>query len=225
MRLVSIFCFGLLFSLTPIKAQPHPPDCAYMSVQTPHQDLDDWSFTLLDTLFQLSPSYAPTDLQILSDLGINSDKQIRAIMANDLKQLMQEATAAGYLLVIQSAYRSYNYQAQTFAYWVEQEGEEAALKSSARAGHSEHQLGTAIDFRSEGGPPAWELEDWATSPEGAWLAENGWRYGFVMSYPKGKETTTCYIYEPWHYRYIGKENAADFNASGLSLREWIWNRQ
>jgi len=176
-------------------------------------------------LFQVSEDYEPTDLIPLSELGINSDKEIRQFMADDLKNLLQDANAAGYPLVIQSAYRSHSYQAQTFAYWVEQEGQEAALKSSARAGHSEHQLGTVIDFRSEGGPPAWELEDWATTPEGAWVAENAWRYGFVMSYPKGLEEITCYIYEPWHYRYIGIENARDHKESGLSLREWIWNKQ
>ena len=103
-------------------------------------------------------------------------------------------------------------------------GPEAALKTSARPGHSEHQLGTALDFRSADGPPAWELPDWQKTSEGAWLAENGPRFGFVMSYPAGQEAVTCYSYEPWHYRYVGRDAAAELVESGLTLREWLWTR-
>jgi D-alanyl-D-alanine carboxypeptidase len=97
--------------------------------------------------------------------------------------------------------------------------------SSARAGHSEHQLGTALDFRSARGPDPWDLEDWGATPEGRWLAENAHRFGFVMSYPAGQESVTCYIYEPWHYRYVGREVAQEVMASGLTLREWLWSRE
>ena len=83
-------------------------------------------------------------------------------------------------------------------------GYAAALKSSARAGHSEHQLGTTVDFRSYGGSAPWYYADWGRSKAGAWLKSNAWKYGFVMSYPKGKTTLTCYAYEPWHYRYVGR---------------------
>ena len=69
---------------------------------------------------------------------------------------------------------------------------------------------------------AWDLDDWAATPEGAWLAENAWRFGFVMSYPRGKEAVTCYLYEPWHYRYLGRELAARVRASGLAPREYLW---
>ena len=91
----------------------------------------------------------------------------------------------------------------TFAYWVRVSGYAAALRSSARAGHSEHQLGTTLDFRSYGGSAPWNYADWGTTKAGAWLRNNAWRYGFVMSYPKGKTSVTCYAYEPWHYRYVG----------------------
>ena len=210
---------------TAIFAQTSLPGCNYNDLLTQHQSLNDWSRSFLDTLYKLPPDYAPEDLISLRSLGIESDKEVRAIIAEDLKALMQTASDNGHPLAIQSAYRSYGYQERTFAYWVEQEGKEAALRSSARAGHSEHQLGTVLDFRSEGGPPAWELEDWGITPAGAWLAENAWRFGFVMSYPKNKEVITCYIYEPWHYRYIGKENAKAFKESGLTLREWLWQQQ
>jgi len=105
---------------------------------------------------------------------------------------------------------------------LDRDGYEAALASSARPGHSEHQLGTAIDLRSYSGPPAWELEDWAATPEGAWVAANAHIYGFVMSYPKGMSDVTCYVYEPWHYRYVGRETAAAIHRSGLTPREYLW---
>lgn len=200
------------------------PECGYTDIPTKFQDYSDWQRTLLDTAFKLPESYYPEDLVSVRKAGIEQDYQVRAIILEHLAALMQAAAAAGHPLAIQSAFRSYDYQERTFAYWVEQDGREAALKSSARPGHSEHQLGTVVDFRSADGPPAWELEDWAQTPAGAWLKKNAHRYGFVMSYPKGKSNITCYIYEPWHYRYLGRELAGEVFASGLTLREWLWER-
>ena len=100
-----------------------------------------------------------------------------------------------------------------------------ALLSSARAGHSEHQLGTTLDLRSYGGSAPWNYKDWGTTKAGAWLKANAWKYGFVMTYPKGKTSVTCYQYEPWHYRYVGRDTARKVRASGLTLREYLWKQQ
>jgi D-alanyl-D-alanine carboxypeptidase len=127
--------------------------------------------------------------------------------------------------VVQSAFRSYATQKSTFAYWVRVHGYPTALKESARAGHSEHQLGTTLDFRSYGGRAPWDYTDWATTKAGAWLKANAWKYGFVMSYPKGKTTVTCYRYEPWHYRYVGRTRARTIRNSSLTLRQFLWREQ
>lgn len=202
------------------------PQCGYEDRAAALNGYADWPHTLLDTLYKLPESYAPEDLVPVSDAGVGTDTMyVRGVVMPDLQALLAEAEAAEVRLEVQSAYRSYSYQETTFAYWVAQDGLEAALKTSARPGHSEHQLGTALDFRSAGGDPAWELADWRETPEGAWLAENAARFGFVMSYPKGKEAVTCYSYEPWHYRYVGRGVAAEVEASGLTLREWLWQRQ
>jgi len=103
-------------------------------------------------------------------------------------------------------------------------GYDHALRTSARPGHSEHQLGTTFDFTSLGGRPPWEYADWAATPAGGWMAANAWRYGFVMSYPRNSFARVCYDYEPWHYRYLGRQAAAEVRASGLTLREWLWLR-
>jgi D-alanyl-D-alanine carboxypeptidase len=142
-------------------------------------------------------------------------------MATDLQEMSAAAAAAGSPIGIQSAYRSYAEQEQVFAHWVSIHGYQGALKLSARPGHSEHQLGLGIDVRSE--PPVDTLSgSWGATPAGTWMRANAWKYGFVMSYPKGKTAVTCYAYEPWHFRYVGRELAAEVRASGLTLRQYLW---
>ncbi|MGL4608836.1 MAG: M15 family metallopeptidase [Trueperaceae bacterium] len=201
------------------------PSCSYDDVLTAHQGYEDWALTLLDTIYKLPETYAPPDLVSVAETGLSADYKLRALVLPDLTALVGAARDAGLRLELQSAYRSYSYQAKTFQSWVDKEGLEAALQSSARPGHSEHQLGTAADFRSAGGPAPWDVADWGTTPEGSWLAQHAWEYGFVMSYPSGKQNITCYIYEPWHYRYVGKNVAKAVKESGLTLREWLWERQ
>ena len=64
-------------------------------------------------------------------------------------------------------------------------------------------------------------ESYGETPEGIWLAENCWRYGFIIRYPKGKEEITGYTYEPWHVRYLGKSTAKLVYDSGLTLEEFL----
>ena len=97
--------------------------------------------------------------------------------------------------------------------YVKRDGAQNADRYSARPGYSEHQTGLAFDInyadsRFEG------------TDQAIWLAENAYKYGFILRYPEGKEHITGYMYEPWHYRYIGVENAAKIFASGLTLEEY-----
>ncbi len=89
--------------------------------------------------------------------------------------------------------------------------------TSARAGHSEHQLGTAIDFTIPGLARPWYYADWGRTRTGAWLRSNAWRYGFVLSYPAGGTARSCYAYEPWHYRWVGRDSR-DGSAPAASSR-------
>jgi D-alanyl-D-alanine carboxypeptidase len=180
---------------------------------------------LLDTIYALPRSYAPYDLVDTSSAGLNRGYPIRAIMLDDLIAMVVDVRAAGLNLGVVSGYRSHAEQAATFQHWVDVAGYEAALRTSARAGHSEHQLGTTLDFTTAGGPAPWEYADWATTREGAWMASNAWRYGFVMSYPRSAFAQTCYDYEPWHYRYVGRDLAARVHGSGLPPRLILWGIQ
>jgi zinc D-Ala-D-Ala carboxypeptidase len=203
-----------------------PPACSVADVPAPAASLARWADTVLDTHFVLPADYAPTDLvpagAFVGASAAEARHLVRAIVVDDLRALFEAAAEAGFPLAIQSAYRSYDYQERTFAYWVEQDGYDAAIRTSARPGHSEHQLGTAIDLRSADGPPAWELDDWAATPTGAWVSANAWRFGFTMSYPPGMEHASCYAYEPWHLRYLGRERAAEVHASGAPARLLLW---
>lgn len=201
------------------------PPCAYMDVLTEHHGYGEWPISLLDTIYHLPASYAPADLVDSGSAGVNAGYFLRSLLAEDLRQMAADARAAGSPIALVSGYRSHAQQQATFEYWVSVGGYEQALRTSARAGHSEHQLGTAIDVTSEGGAPPWEHADWAATPAGSWMAANAWRYGFVMSYPRAAFDRTCYDYEPWHYRYVGRSLAADIQASGRTPREVIWGLQ
>ena len=201
------------------------PSCRIGDTLTKHRKYTDWHRSLLDTYYKLPSTYAPSGRTNTSAAGLTAGFYVRSIVIPDLKAMASAARAAGARLAVQSAYRSYSNQKATFDYWVRVDGYATAIKESARAGHSEHQLGTTLDFRSYSGGAPWNYSDWGTTKAGAWLKANAWKYGFLMSYPKGKSSVTCYAYEPWHYRYVGKDVAAKVRASGLTLREYLWKQQ
>ena len=201
------------------------PSCRIGDTLTKHRKYTDWHRSLLDTYYMLPSSYAPSGKTNTSAAGLTAGFYVRSHVIPDLKAMASAARGAGARLAVQSAYRSYANQKATFDYWVRVDGYATAIKESARAGHSEHQLGTTLDFRSYSGGAPWNYSDWATTKAGAWLKANAWKYGFIMTYPKGKTSVTCYAYEPWHYRYVGKDVAAKVRASGLTLREYLWKQQ
>ena len=198
-----------------------PDHCVDRDLAVPA--VPDVTFTILDRSYALPAEYAPDDLVVASAAGMtesSATKRVRSVLVDDLAAMRAAWEAAGLTVMIESAYRSYDSQALTFNSWVSRIGHAGALLRTARPGHSEHQLGTAIDFTS----PGWagRFGDWATeSAEGAWMAAHAWEYGFVMSYPAGSEAETCFTYEPWHYRWIGRDAAAAQRASGMHLRQFL----
>jgi D-alanyl-D-alanine carboxypeptidase len=207
---------------------PRLPACTYQDVPVALSGYDDWALTLVDTRYALPPSYEPPDLVDTSRAGLNGGQQVRSLMITDLRAMAAAAARAGAPLEILSAYRSYRTQGATFAKWVRLLGQDRALLGSARAGHSEHQLGLAIDFKARGDSDPWAYRDWSKATKaGKWLAGHAWEYGFVMSYPGNHKSPakTCYGYEPWHYRWVGRVEAAAVRDSGLTLREWLWRHQ
>jgi D-alanyl-D-alanine carboxypeptidase len=201
------------------------PKCRVADVLTKHHARSDWARSLLDTRYRLPKSYRPVGLTTVSRAGLSGGGSIKRVALTDLRALVRASRKAGARLAVESAYRSYATQVWTFARWVRQGGISRALETSARPGHSEHQLGTAIDFKARGGRAPWAYADWGRTREGGWLARNAWKYGFVMSYPRGKKAVTCYAYEPWHYRYVGQDLARQVHDSRKTLRQVLWTRQ
>lgn len=199
-----------------------PPPCEVGESVLAGDPIQDHATLVLDLLWRLPPGFEPSDLVRIREAGFDADLWVRAVVIDDLQAMREAAEADGLGLAVQSAYRSEVYQDQVHRGWVAQLGAERAALTSARPGHSEHQLGTAIDLRSADGAPAWDLDDWAMTPEGAWVAAHAHRFGFLVSYPMGSQAITCYDYEPWHLRWVGKELAAEVHASGLPLRAYLY---
>lgn len=163
-------------------------------------------------------SSAPADLIELSPLGAPG-KYIRNVTFPSLQSLFWDMKKQGLPIKILSAYRSYRTQKNLFFFYKKMFGSEA-YRFSAEAGHSEHQLGTTVDF-GIGNSKIDFTQKFADTPQGQWLEAHVWEYGFVESYPKDKEQITGYIYEPWHYRFIGLGVAKQWHESGLTLREFL----
>jgi zinc D-Ala-D-Ala carboxypeptidase len=207
---------------------PSPPPCRSATgevllgnVPATDRGSTDWARTLVDPLMTLGRSYVPPDLVPVGRAGIAGGGSIRKLVVDDLRALDRAARADGVHLRVVSAYRSYRKQQSTFAHWVAVGGYRQAVATSARPGHSEHQLGTAIDFGEAGRPDPWN-QSFDQTRAGRWLLDHAAQFGFVESYPAGRQDEVCYDPEPWHFRYVGRANATAIAASGLTLRTWLW---
>ena len=207
-------------SATPSAVARIAPPCRFGDRPARPRAYGDWAVTLVDPEIRLPPGYEPPDLVSTADAGFPTDVPVREVVLDDLRALRRAARAGGIDLDVTFGYRSHRLQEILFAEWSERRGEREALATVARPGHSEHQLGTSLDFTTAGtGPPD---PGWGNTRDGAWIAEHAGRFGFVISYPKGKRSVTCYAPEPWHVRYVGREHAARLAESGLTLREYLW---
>ena len=201
-----------------------PPACTIpeLSEPTAYDRPEDWYRTLVDPMRAVPEQYEPPDLVPASEAGYSAEYQIRSIVVEDLNSLRNALISAGLPEVaLIAAYRSIADQQRLFDARVAELGREGAEEGTARAGHSEHHLGTAIDVRPIGQTDV--DASFGDTPTGQWLAEHAWEHGFVLSYPAGAEDVTCYKYEPWHFRYLGRDLAGRVQASGLTLREYLWH--
>lgn len=173
----------------------------------------------------LSPqNYVPTDLMsapiALSGSYGSENMKTRSATSSDLKAMVSGAKANGINLVLVSGYRSYNTQVSVYGGYVKSSGVTNADKISARPGHSEHQTGLALDLGRTDGKCSLE-QCFGSTPEGIWLKNNSYLYGFIVRYPAGKESIVGYEYEPWHMRYVGKDLAKQIHSTNLTLEEFF----
>ena len=159
---------------------------------------------------------------------INNTHQVASIAYEDYLDMMTDCEAAGHLPAVCSSYRTQEYQEMLYqnridryvwAGYTEEDATERAGQSVAVPGTSEHQLGLALDIVDYNN---WHLdESQAKMPTQQWLMANSWRYGWILRYPSEKSELTGIIYEPWHYRYVGRTVAKEIYEMDVCLEEYL----
>jgi D-alanyl-D-alanine carboxypeptidase len=157
-------------------------------------------------------SYAPPDLT-----SIGNAQFLRHSAADAFEKMVSDAKNAGYILTPESGYRSYDMQTVAYNHEVSVYGSAYADTESARPGYSEHQTGWAVDIESED----CQEDCFGKTPAAQWLLDNSYKYGFIHRYPTGKSDITGYRNEPWHFRFVGEDLAAQVNKSGQVLEEFF----
>ena len=150
-------------------------------------------------------------------VGNADTKKMRKVAAEAIEELIAGAKEDGFDIVMRTGYRSYDYQDYLFSSYAANYGEAEANTYSARPGQSEHQTGWCCDV----GRPGYGLTSFDGTKEADWIAENSWKYGFILRYPADKTDITGYIYESWHIRYVGKDAAQYIYENGLTLEEYL----
>lgn len=212
-----------------VNTQAQPSEPTTTSSKTPEFDKKMYSLTdptsiwfIANKQFALPATYVPSDLTVpVVPLRLNAGEEqmkIRKVAEADLLALFEAGKQAGLQLEFGSGYRSAAYQNTLYSGYVASMGQAEADKSSARPGHSEHQTGLALDFTRVDGSCHLQ-ECFGQLLEGTWLAENAHLYGFILRYPENKQSVTGYIYEPWHYRYVGRSLAAEFKKQNAATLE------
>lgn len=185
-------------------------------------DEENWNLVLVNPWNSIPADWECTLTQLANGHAIDSR------CYPDLQEMMDACRAEGLSPMICSSYRTREYQQKLFdekteeyiaAGYSRQEAEELTATSVAIPGTSEHQLGLALDIVGVDNQNLDSSQE--TSDVQRWLMENSWRYGFILRYPDGKTEITGIIYEPWHYRYVGREAAAEIFEQGVCLEEYL----
>ena len=216
-----------VYPLSSLVEQEPPSAPAPASVEpeiptAPAVDKSVWNLTLVNTWNPLSRDYAFTPTELSN--GCKVDQRCYP----DLQAMMDACRGSGLSPVICSAYRSYEKQEELYQKKVDRlvargysqsDAEAEAAKEVAIPGTSEHQLGLAMDIVDLNNQNLDESQE--NTAVQKWLMEHSWEYGFILRYPSGKSDVTGIIYEPWHYRYVGKDAAAEIYERGVCLEEYL----
>lgn len=175
-----------------------------------YDDID----AIVNKYYKLPENFEAKDIVTLSDEYSTNSHQLRSVAADALMKMIDKAKEENINLKVVSGYRSESTQRWLYNNSVKKNGESHALIYSAKPGHSEHQLGLAVDLNSV-------VESFDQTKEYKWLKQNSYKYGFIERYPKGKEFITGYAYEPWHYRYLGVDLATKVFTENITYEEYL----
>lgn len=199
------------------------PGAAPISPMSGDYTKDDHIWRLVNKSHPLTDlHYRPANIQLASVASrtdkSSDERSIRADIMPDAEKLFADAKAQGINLQIGSGFRSYELQNTYYSNYSRVHGQEAADTFSAKPGYSEHQTGLVMDLATTD-HVCYLDECFGETSAGKWLAEHAHEYGFILRYPQGKKGITDFIYEPWHFRYVGKDLAGALKQSGLTLDE------
>lgn len=175
-----------------------------------------WNLMLVNSRYRIPDDYS------VELIRLSNGEQVDSRIYPDLQEMFDDARGAGYSLFVRAGYRSEEDQENLMedkieAYrqegYSQREAEHEAEKWVAKPGTSEHELGLAVDINAEGQTDGNRLYQW--------LAEHSWKYGFILRYPAEKEEITGIDYEPWHFRYVGKQAAKEMYEKDLCLEEYV----
>ncbi|MDB2151041.1 M15 family metallopeptidase [Clostridium butyricum] len=163
--------------------------------------------------------YKPEKLVVpnieFNDDSCNEEKKVSYEIKEPLENMINDAKSDNVVLIGNSAYRSYKSQKEVYNNRVNAVGRKKAEDYVAKPGFSEHQTGLCIDVTNR------DKYFVKGTEEADWIANNCYKYGFIIRYPEGKENITGISYEPWHIRYVGKEIAKQIHNKGITLEEYL----
>ena len=175
---------------------------------------------LVNKYYLLDSSYAPDDLVTISQTyswGEAGSQRVREVAYSAFLDMWNAANEEGYYLMVSSSYRSYAEQEEVYNNYKNSSGERYADSIAARPGSSEHQTGLTLDIFSRTNT---NRETFKDSTEAKWLAENSYKFGFILRYPEDKVDITGYTYEAWHFRYVGEEIATYIYEHDITFEEY-----
>lgn len=171
---------------------------------------------LVNKYHKLDENYEPSDLTIIDSKYASGTQKLRKEAQIKFEEMASDMAKENLKIYAGSTYRSYTYQKGLYDRYVKKDGFAAAETYSARSGYSEHQLGLAVDIVND----KWDYLS-ENDKEYDYLVKNSYKYGFILRYPRGSEYITGYMFEDWHFRYLGIELATKVFNSGLTYDEYI----
>ena len=173
-------------------------------------------YILVNKYYYVGEKYVPENLESLPLSYSRSGMKLTNVAKSALEELINAAKKDNMTILVTSSYRSYEYQVKLYNQYAEENSKEEADTYSARPGYSEHQTGLAVDIHN--GKKVYT--DFESTEEFNWMQENAYKYGFILRFPKDKVNETGYIYESWHYRYVGKDIAKYIHKNNISFEEY-----
>lgn len=186
-------------------------------IDSKEADISKETYTLVNKYNYLNKDYVPNNLVNVTGIYARDKAELVMIAYDNFIKMADAARKENLTIKVTTGYRSYNFQSNLYNNYVKADGVKNADTYSARPGYSEHQLGYSVDLTNAKNV---SFSDFENTDEYIWLQENAYKYGFIMRYPKDKEYITGYMFESWHYRYVGVDVATYIYENNITYEEY-----